>query len=788
MAGAVDYFRDLPGYEGTVFAAAGDLIGASTFESFILNDKPTIDALNAAGLDVSAVGNHEFDQGYDDLVNRVMAPYDIDDNPDGGAEWKYLGANVRFKDTHDPALEESWIKDFGDVQVGFVGAVTEHLPELVSPGGIADIEVTDIVAATNREANELKAEGADIVILLVHEGAATTALASAVDPTSDFGKIVNGVNANVDAIISGHTHLAYNHRIPVPAWQGQGRTVTRRPVVSSGQYGYNLNRLNFRINTETGQLVGISQSIVPLQSGDATWTANFPADPEVTQIVADANAEADVLGNQQLGQIGGAFNRARTSTNAENRGGESTLGNLVAEVQRWATPDTVGGAQIAFMNPGGLRQDMQGVGTGLFPRNLTYRQAAEVQPFANTLVNMDLTGAQIKATLEQQWQPAGSSRPFLRLGASGGFTYTYDATKAVGSRISNMWLDGIPIDLGATYAVTVNSFLATGGDNFTALAGGTNKQDTGMTDLQAMVEFMAEFANTGAGDPPLPVDYAQHAVGVRFPADAPASYSPGVSHVKFDLTSLAMTSAVDVKDVNVEVSLGGAVLGSFPVNNATSTDILDEYGTASVDVVLPAGTPGGPATLLVAGDTTGTVARVPITVTGGTNPPDPTPATTTVSGAAESLAYGKTGSLAITVSPATAAGTVTVKSDKGDTLGTTTITAGAGTLALAAKSLKPGTHTLTLAYAGNSTHQASTGTASVVVTKAEPTVKVKRDKTVQKGDESKVVVKVTAPDDVVVGGKVKLVIKGRTSRSRRRSSTARPCSSCRRTRRPATTR
>ena len=165
-----------------MFAAAGDLIGASTFESFILNDKPTIDALNAAGLDVSAVGNHEFDQGYDDLVNRVMAPYDIDDNPEGGAEWKYLGANVRFKDTHDPALEESWIKDFGDVEVGFVGAVTEHLPELVSPGGIADIEVTDIVEATNREADELKAEGADIVILLVHEGAATTALSSADRP------------------------------------------------------------------------------------------------------------------------------------------------------------------------------------------------------------------------------------------------------------------------------------------------------------------------------------------------------------------------------------------------------------------------------------------------------------------------------------------------------------------------------------------------------------------------------------------------------------------------------
>ena len=168
----------------------------------------------------------------------------------------------------------------------------------------------------------------------------------------------------------------------------------------------------------------------------------------MTTIVDAANAKAEVLGAVKLGEIDGPFNRARTSTNAENRGGESTLGNLVAEVQRWATPATVGGAQIAFMNPGGLRQDMVGHRRPTATRGvLTYKQAAEVQPFANTLVNMDLTGAQIKATLEQQWQPAGSSRPFLRLGASEGFTYTYDATKAAGSRITNMWLDGTPIDL-----------------------------------------------------------------------------------------------------------------------------------------------------------------------------------------------------------------------------------------------------------------------------------------------------------------------------------------------------
>ena len=771
LAGAVKKFRQQN--PETVFAAAGDLIGASTFESFIQKDKPTIDALNSAGLEVSSVGNHEFDQGYDDLVNRVMAPYDIDDNPNGGADWEYLGANVKFKDTHKPALKETWIKDFGDVQVGFVGAVTEHLPELVSPGGISDIEVTDIVAAANAGAAKLKAQGADIVVLLVHEGAATTAYSSAVDPTSDFGKIVKGVDADIDAIISGHTHLAYNHRVPVPQWQGEGRAVTRRPVVSSGQYGYNLNRLNFRYNTNTDELVGINQSIVPLQSGDSVWTPNFDADPATTAIVTAAVNEANVLGARQLGRIAGPFNRAKLSNGTtENRGGESAVGNLVAEVQRWATPDTVGGAQIAFMNPGGLRQDMVGGLTSgdPYPRALTFKQAAEVQPFANTLVNMDLTGAQIKGTLEQQWQPAGAARPFLRLGASKGFTYTYDPTRAVGDRITHMWLDGTPIDPAATYAVTVNSFLATGGDNFTTLAGGTNKQDTGMTDLQAMVDYMAEFANPGEGDAPLPVDLSQRAVGVKFPGGAPAAEYAVGEHVTFDLSSLAMSSPPNDRDTTVDVSLGGALLESFPVDNTIGTDILDEYGTSSVDVVIPAGTPGGAATLLVTGATTGTVVRVPITITGGGGPtgtpttttptPDPTPIATTLSGSAASFAYGQPGTLSVSVSPAAASGSVEVTTETGAALGTATVTAGSGQLALVAKALKPGTHRLTLKYLGNSTYAASTTSVAVLVTKAGPKVKVKVRRTVHKGHGTRAVVKVIAPDGIEVTGKVKLKIKG----------------------------
>ena len=327
LAGAVKELREQN--PNTVFAAAGDLIGASTFESFIQNDKPTIDALNAAGLEVSSVGNHEFDQGYDDLVNRVMA----DDNPEGGAEWKYLGANVRFKATGNPALPATWIKDFGDVEVGFVGAVTEHLPELVSPDGIADIEVTDIVEETNAAAVDLKDEGADIVILLVHEGAATTSFASAVDPASDFGKIVNGVSADVDAIISGHTHLAYNHRVPVPEWAQEDRPVTKRPVVSAGQYGYNLNQLRYRVDADSGEVLGVRTRILALQASTAqrrrpsrrttprTWSSKG--------IVDDAVAVANVLGAQQA-----RSDRRRRSTGA-------TLAQrqprTAAASRRWAT-------------------------------------------------------------------------------------------------------------------------------------------------------------------------------------------------------------------------------------------------------------------------------------------------------------------------------------------------------------------------------------------------------------------------------------------------------------------
>ena len=605
-AGAVDQLRaENP---NTIFAAAGDLIGATTFESFIDEDKPTIDIFNAMDLDVSAVGNHELDQGYDDLVDRVMAPYDATTNPTGGAMWQYIAANIDEPGDADE-IAPTWTKDVAGVTVGFVGAVTEHLPELVSPGGIEGLTVTDIVDATNEQAAKLRADGADVVVLLVHEGAPSTDCATMDDdPTSDFGSIINGVDGDVDAIISGHTHLNYSCSFPVADWASDPTHVVKdRPVVSAGQYGAFLNKLDFSVEPDTGAVLAVTNQNLNLNTG------TYPNDPEVQQIVDDAKAKADVLGAVPLGDIAGPFKRASrpkadSSGFEENRGGESTLGNLVAEAQRWATEsETTGGAQIAFMNPGGLRADMVGNTPDSYPTELTYKQAATVQPFANTLVNMDMTGAQIETVLEQQWQPEGSSRPFLRLGTSKGFTYTYDPAA---HEVTGMCLDGSPVTDGATYSVTVNSFLSTGGDNFGEFKNGTDRKDTGKTDLQGMVDYMAEFAS----DQPLAVDSSQHAVGVTWPTDAPASYGPGDT-LAFDLSSLAMTGAGDVQDSEVTVSLGDHELGTFPVDNTVAPGATDdEAGKASVDLTLPAGLPGGDRTLTVTGDKTGTVVRVPVTL------------------------------------------------------------------------------------------------------------------------------------------------------------------------------
>ncbi|TQL40448.1 5'-nucleotidase [Homoserinimonas aerilata] len=584
LGGMVDYWRAQN--PNTAFVGAGDLIGASTFTSFIQNDQPTIDVLNEIGLDTSSFGNHEFDKGRADVDDRIL----------DAANWPYLAANLYDTTTGAPAYDEYFLQEFDGVTVGYIGAVTEALPELVSPAGIETLDVRPVVPEVNRVAGELsdgdESNGeADVLVLLVHEGAATPDISSSTDDSA-FGKIVKDTDASVDAIVSAHTHLAYDHEVAIDGMEHP------RIVISAGQYGANYGHIELSVDAQTGDIETIAAEVKPI--------TGFTPNAAVEAIVADAVAVASELGAVSVGQIEGSLyravqNPAGTTPFPENRGGESTLGNFVADVQLWAASEL--GAQIAIMNPGGLRADLvfESSGANDPDGNVTYAEAAAVQPFANTLTTLTLTGAQLKQVLEEQWQPAGAQRPFLKLGISEGLEYTYDPAAASGAHVTSITLNGEAIDPAGEYKVVANSFLAAGGDNFTTLGQGANPADSGRIDLQAMVDYFT-------ANPVAAPSYEQRAVGVRLSSEGP--YAAG-DQLTLDLSSL-LFSRGGPAEANVEVSLGDTVLGTAAIDPAI-VDTTDEQGRASVTVTIPAGV-SGPQLLTVTVPETGTSVDVPIEV------------------------------------------------------------------------------------------------------------------------------------------------------------------------------
>ena len=681
LGGMVDSYR--AANPNTLFVSAGDNIGASTFTSFIQNDQPTIDALNTIGLDASAFGNHEFDQGQADVDGRILPAVD----------WPYLGANIYDRATGQPAYEQYALEDVAGVTVGFIGAVTEEMPSLVSPAGIANLEFRDIPTEVNRVADELSdgndANGeADVLVLLVHEGAGDASLATATGDTP-FGRIVNGVDANVDAIISGHTHQVYNHQIAVPG------TTTTRPVIQSGQYGEQYGHLSLSVDPDTGELLSIGSEVLPLFGA-------FPPNAAVAAIVADAVAVADVLGSVKVGDITADFNRAKqTATPSENRGGESPLGNFVADVQLWATQ--AAGSQIALMNPGGLRADLKYASSG--PNdpdgNLTFKEAASVQPFANTLVTMDLTGAQLKQVLEEQWQPATASRPFLKLGVSKSLKYTYDPTAASGDRIDAMYLNGVLVDPAASYMVTVNSFLAAGGDNFATLAQGTNRADSGKVDLQSMVDYFK-------ANPIASPDYGQRAVGVTL---TPAGEVAAGDQLTLALSSLLFSNGEPNQGTAV-VFAGGFELGRAAID-PTIVDTTDEVGRASVTITIPANAQAGRQVLVVRVPETGTAIAVPIVVAAAKTATT-TEAEVSRTGIQDNQKVKYT-VVVVAADGSAVTGVVTV-TDGGVQIATATLTArDHGRVKFSLSPLALGTHTLQAQFAGTDALASSTSSQSVVV-------------------------------------------------------------------------
>lgn len=478
LAGAVDELR--AANPNTLFVSSGDNIGASTFASASQQDAPTIDALGAAGLDLSVVGNHEFDRGFTDLLGRVSDRYASATGEDG-AEFA-LGANVYKKGTKTPALREYAIREVSGLRVGFIGTVTTDTPSLVSPAGITNVDFGSELEAADRVATQLSdgdaSNGeADVLVLLTHNGSSNDTCDTIATEKTDYAELLRNANVNIDAIFSGHTHKAYNCEI------------AGRPVVQSHQYGTTLGEISLEVDAATGDVVSSSSKLNPLatKNTDGAWVANYEPNAKVESLVNKSVEESNVVGNVPVGAITEDILRGGEVPGAD-RGVESTLGNTVADIHLWATSnEDFGGepAQIAFMNAGGLRADLLYGKDGV----VTYKAAADVQPFANNLITFDLTGAQIRQALEQQWQPAGSERAKLQLGISDGLTYTYVDDAEPGSHIVDISFNGAPLDETATFKVAANGFLAAGGDNFTAFGEGSNHADTGQTDLDGTVNY-----------------------------------------------------------------------------------------------------------------------------------------------------------------------------------------------------------------------------------------------------------------------------------------------------------
>ncbi|MEE6281876.1 bifunctional metallophosphatase/5'-nucleotidase [Georgenia sp. MJ170] len=563
--------------EDTLFVSAGDNFGASTFVSMINDEVPTIQALAAMGLDASALGNHEFDQGTDILHQRIDGrPGEPDaDPPVPGwqpAGFPYLAANV----TRDGVQEfdaTTVVETVNGVAVGFIGALTPTMPSLVTPSGIEGLDFGNMADAVEEAAADLEGE-ADLVVVLAHDGAPTAAIEDITDPTTPFGELVNGAVANpdIDAVFSGHTHVAYEALIDRDG-------AAPLPVIQTGSFSEALGSITLTWDPDASSVIAAATDLISLEEYPVLED-NEVVDA-VAAIVAEAEEAADVLGQVPVGTISRDLNRAQQSDGSENRGGESTIGNLIADAQLWALeqqfPDDP--AQIAFMNPGGIRADVTGDDDGV----VTFQQVATAQPFGNTLVTLDLTGAQVVQILEEQWQPEGSSRPFLKLGVSEGLFYLYDPEAPAGERISQVSLDGAPLDAGATYRVVTNSFLAAGGDSFTTFTEGQNVADSGLVDLVAFVDYFAAHE-------PVEAPAVQRAIGVHWVSAQETAYSPG-DEIAVDLSSLSF-STDEPKPAELTLALINPGsdevidLGAVDVDNAI-VDTTDEVGRAQLRVTVP---------------------------------------------------------------------------------------------------------------------------------------------------------------------------------------------------------
>ncbi len=503
-----------------VTVAAGDLVGASPLLSAAFHDEPSIEAMNKIGLQVAAVGNHEFDEGFREL-RRLQRGGCIKDGPDGennqnscpdhrfaGADFRYLSANVKWDDdkTHRRStLFPSYkIIDVQGIKVGFIGMTLKDTPSIVTQSGIEGLRFTDEVRTANRLVPELKERGVKAIVVLLHQGVVpndSTAYNDCPRATGPALAIAKNLRPAIDAVVSGHTHQAYNCVVRDPLDRP-------RLLTSAASYGRIVTDVHLLLNPKTRDVVrpaayASNKIVTNNQDGpDADTLPDAKIQPvaALSRLIATYKDLVAPIANEVIGHL------AETSllSKTQDDSGESPLGNLIADAQKADASVIPPGGQppaIAFMNPGGIRADLIENANG----DITYEAAFTTQPFNNFLVSMDLTGQQILDLLEEQW--SGENADYNKILQVSGIEYTWDQSEPPGSKVvtGSVMVDSdgdgtvdAPLDPALTYRIVCNSFLSDGGDNFSVFAEGTDKYIGGL-DLDALVDYL------NANDPYTPV-------------------------------------------------------------------------------------------------------------------------------------------------------------------------------------------------------------------------------------------------------------------------------------------
>jgi len=474
--------------QNTLTVSAGDLIGASPFLSALFHDEPTIEAMNEMGLDLNAVGNHEFDEGVMELLrmqNGGCGPENsCPQGSFGGADFKFLAANVVYKDTGKPIFPAYAIKKFGHIKVGFIGMTLEGTPDIVAAAGIQDVKFLDEAETANKYAAVLrKKHGVRAIVVLVHEGGTPGAPFAGIDGCNVSGPIVDIVGRTTDAVdlfVTGHTHQPYT------CTKANGQLIDGRPVTSASSFGRLITNIGFKLDRRTKDIKDVTADNVIVNRTQSRAL-------DIQALIDRYSQLAAPIGNVPVGRISADILR-EPNTAQSPAIGLNPLGNLIADAQLAdTTAADRGDADIALMNPGGVRADLVFAPDGV----VTYAEAFGVQPFNNIVTTQSYTGAQLLAVLKDQW----CEGPRNVLLPSASLTYTYDASAAaaiigapscaaVASPVSNVRINGAPIDETATYRVTLNNFLADGGDSFASLRAGTNRTSLTDFDVDSLVRYL----------------------------------------------------------------------------------------------------------------------------------------------------------------------------------------------------------------------------------------------------------------------------------------------------------